>query len=110
VKSVTTKDDVSTAQILNTGFRADALLAAANSSKGPMPRGSYEPSRSRCLQATNFFPVVVYRMIDAVTQISDSTLMHWNYAGDKFFIDQQSPKLGPMLKRFFNRTLLPVRW
>lgn len=108
-KSVTTKDNVSTAKIRNTGFPTNVLLAAANATKKPTPLSSFEPSRSRFPHDTLFFPAVVYRMIEDVSKKMDFTLMHWNDAGDKFFIDQNNPILGPTLKRFFNRTFCAAR-
>jgi hypothetical protein len=87
-----------------TNFSPGALLAAADAVTKAVPRRTYEPSLSRFLQATNLFPAIVYRMIDDVSQDSDGKLMHWNAAGDKFFIDQTSSKLGPILKRYFART------
>jgi hypothetical protein len=53
-----------------------------------------------------FFPVIVHRMINQVSNASNGVLMRWNESGEKFWIDQKSPDLCAVLKGYFKRTFL----
>lgn len=104
--SVPTKDDESVPRI-PTSTSSGGHLADADAATEPVHCHRDAVSfvkGTRFLQTTFFFPSIVYRMIEDVCKESGQDLMHWNDAGDKFWINRDSPQLGAVLKRYFKRT------